>query len=578
MPSTRHCLLIVDDEPHVCDSVHDLLRREFRVLKANSAARGLPDHAGRGSAYRDVRPADAPDQRRRALDQGQVAVSACDSDAVHGICRVGVDHRRDQPRPYLSVPEKALAARGAARGCRQAAVEFDRLETVAIEREQLVAEVTQLKQRVSALETEVQRLTDLFLEQAAFHAFRSGPARIVTGNGPRRAVDRAGKKRIAGTDDSLTDMNSMGAERLVEAAGENGMEQTRHTLLIVDDEADVLDSLRHQFHRSYRVLTSVAGNEAIEILQTDDVEVILSDQRMPGMSGDQFLRQARQLKPDAIRMLFTGYADIQAVINAVNEGHIFRYILKPWDSAELEGIIRQGVEQYDLLAERRRLVTELQTANGQLVRANDELARAGQLKTAFIEVASHEFNTPITLVLGLTELLRLSNVKRPDQEHEILRQITASGRQLARLVTNMLTLLRAEDFRRTLERSPVNLVELIQKVLDQVRPFVLVRGLQIHADLNGDLGSFEIDADKISAVLINLLTNAIKFTPDGGAIELVARLSGDGDGRDPGRGPRRRPRARRHSSTCFSRSSRRSIPAAIPRATSASTSAGWASA
>src|SRR5262245_66156944 len=109
---------------------------------------------------------------------------------------------------------------------------------------------------------------------------------------------------------------------------------------------------------------------------------------MPGMSGDAFLSQARKLQPDAIRMLFTGYADIQAVINAVNEGHIFRYILKPWDTAELEGIIRQGIEQYDLLAERRRLIAELQAANARLVSANAELARAGRLKAAFIAAAS----------------------------------------------------------------------------------------------------------------------------------------------------------------------------------------------
>jgi signal transduction histidine kinase len=222
-------------------------------------------------------------------------------------------------------------------------------------------------------------------------------------------------------------------------------------------------------------------------------------------------------------MLFTGYADIQAVISAVNEGHIFRYILKPWDSAELEGIIRQGVEQYDLLAERRRLISELQSANAQLLAANEELARAGKLKTAFIEVASHEFNTPITLVLGLTELLRLSSIARPDQELEILRQITVSGRQLARLVTNMLTLLRAEDFRKTLKTSPVNLVELIQKVVDQVRPFLEARQIRIVTELDDEMGTFELDADKISAVLINLITNAIKFTPDGGTIELVAR-------------------------------------------------------
>jgi len=301
------------------------------------------------------------------------------------------------------------------------------------------------------------------------------------------------------------------------------MGQRQHTLLIVDDEPDVLDSLRHQFHRTYRVLTRTSGKEAVETLEADDVDLILSDQRMPGMTGDQLLRRARELKPDAIRMLFTGYADIQAVISAVNEGHIFRYILKPWDSAELEGIIRQGVEQYDLLAERRRLVAELQSTNAQLLSANFELARAGQLKTAFIEVASHEFNTPINLVLGLTELLKLSTTKRPDHDLEILRQITASGRQLARLVANMWTLLRAEDFRRTLETAPVNVVELIQKVIDQVRPFLEARQLRLVTELDDDLGPFELDADKISAVFVNLITNAIKFTPDGGTVELIAR-------------------------------------------------------
>ncbi len=303
------------------------------------------------------------------------------------------------------------------------------------------------------------------------------------------------------------------------------MGQKRHTLLIVDDEPDVLDSLRHQFHRTYRVLTKTSGMDAVETLTTDEVDLILSDQRMPGMTGDQLLKRARELKPEAIRMLFTGYADIQAVISAVNEGHIFRYILKPWDSAELEGIIRQGVDQYDLLAERRRLIAELQSTNAQLVTANQELARAGKLKTAFIEVASHEFNTPINLVLGFTELLKLSSVNRPDQEMEILRQITSSGRQLARLVTNMLTLLRAEDFRRTLKTEPVNLIELIQKAIDQVRPFLEARRLNLVTELDEDLGPFELDAEKISAVLINLITNAIKFTPDGGTIELVGRAA-----------------------------------------------------
>src|SRR5664279_2649694 len=99
---------------------------------------------------------------------------------------------------------------------------------------------------------------------------------------------------------------------------------TKHTLLIVDDEPDVLDSLRYLFHRTYRVLTAESGAAALEILRQNDVQVILSDQRMLGMTGDVLLGFARRLYPDAIRMIFTGYADLDSVVGAVNEGHIFR--------------------------------------------------------------------------------------------------------------------------------------------------------------------------------------------------------------------------------------------------------------
>jgi signal transduction histidine kinase len=300
----------------------------------------------------------------------------------------------------------------------------------------------------------------------------------------------------------------------------------RHTLLIVDDEVDVLESLRHLFHRAYRVLTASSGDQAVELLGQNEVHLILSDQRMPGMTGDAFLSEARRLQPDAIRMLFTGYADIQAVINAVNEGHIFRYILKPWDAAELEGVIRQAAEQYELLAERKRLIAELQQANARLQLANEELALAGQLKSAFIEVASHEFNTPITLVLGLSELLRLMNPDRNEQERAIVERISQSARQLAKLVTSTLTVMRADDFRRTLLVAPVELAPLLHHAVDQLLPFVQTRNLRLVDAVSDGLGVFEVDADKVDAAVVNLLTNAIKFTPDGNAITLTARPAG----------------------------------------------------
>ena len=307
------------------------------------------------------------------------------------------------------------------------------------------------------------------------------------------------------------------------------MTPRRHTLLIVDDEVDVLESLRHLFHRRYRVLTAPNAAEALELLAQNEVQLILSDQRMPGMTGDVFLGEARSLYPEAIRMMFTGYADIQAVVNAVNQGSIFRYIVKPWDTAELEGIIRQAAEQFDLLAERKLLIADLSAANGRLVEANRELAESNELKSAFIEVASHEFNTPITIVYGMSELLRLTNPDRQGTEREIIERLAGGARQLARLVATVLKMMRANDFRRTLDPAPVDLADLIRSVADQVGPFLEARQLVLRLDLDEALGTFEIDALKIRDVFTNLLTNAIKFTPDGGRITVSARLLGADD-------------------------------------------------
>ena len=162
-------------------------------------------------------------------------------------------------------------------------------------------------------------------------------------------------------------------------------EDRRHTIMAVDDEPAMLQSLRHLFAREYRVLTAEGGHAALELLGREDVHAILSDQRMPGMTGEAFLAQARGVRPDAVRILFTGYADIQAVVGAVNTGQIFRYVLKPFDPAELQGVVRQAVEHHDLVVDRRRLAEELRAARERLARVDAELREAVELKRALLE-------------------------------------------------------------------------------------------------------------------------------------------------------------------------------------------------
>src|SRR6266702_4252355 len=155
------------------------------------------------------------------------------------------------------------------------------------------------------------------------------------------------------------------------------MPRRRHVILVVDDEPDVVKSVQDLLRLEYRVLGATRAKAAMEIMRDEEVHVVMTDQRMPEMTGVEFLRQIRGDYPEAIRLLFTGYADIRAVIDAINQGNVYRYITKPWDPEELQSVIKQAAEQYDLLAERQRLLTELKTKN-------EELEKANALQQAFI--------------------------------------------------------------------------------------------------------------------------------------------------------------------------------------------------
>ncbi|HMB04570.1 MAG TPA: hybrid sensor histidine kinase/response regulator [Isosphaeraceae bacterium] len=299
------------------------------------------------------------------------------------------------------------------------------------------------------------------------------------------------------------------------------MNATRPTLLVIDDEPEVLRSVHDLLRLDYKVITCSSGAEAIRVLEgPGEIHVVMSDQRMPGMSGVEVLRQARELHPDAIRLIFTAYADIRAVIDAINQGHVYRYINKPWEPDELETIVRQAVEQHNLIVERDRLMAELQETNRRLVEAN-------RLKGAFIEVASHELNTPVAVVLGMTELWKMSLGENASPvQRGWLERIQGAGKRLASTVERMLKLLRADEFSHTLELREVALEPLVRGAVDEVAPFLRARDQHVELELDPALGSAEADPAKLADILANLLVNAVKFTPDGGTIRIAAGPDG----------------------------------------------------
>lgn len=122
---------------------------------------------------------------------------------------------------------------------------------------------------------------------------------------------------------------------------------SKHPLLIVDDEPDVLFSLKALLRHEFVLHTAESGEEALKILSQHPVHVIMTDQRMPGMTGVELLEQARRLYPTAIRIVFTGYADIKAVVEAINSAGLYRYITKPWDPDDLIDTLHAAAQRFE---------------------------------------------------------------------------------------------------------------------------------------------------------------------------------------------------------------------------------------
>lgn len=131
-------------------------------------------------------------------------------------------------------------------------------------------------------------------------------------------------------------------------------------ILYVDDEEQNLVSFKAAFRRQYNVFTAKGGKEGLEILKNNAIHLIITDQRMPEMTGVQFLEQAIAAYPDTIRIVLTGFSDTEAIVDAINTGRIFRYIQKPWDENELKLTIESARQMMELQLQNKRLVEELQ--------------------------------------------------------------------------------------------------------------------------------------------------------------------------------------------------------------------------
>ncbi|HSF55389.1 MAG TPA: response regulator [Algoriphagus sp.] len=137
-------------------------------------------------------------------------------------------------------------------------------------------------------------------------------------------------------------------------------------ILYVDDEENNLQAFKATFRRDYKIFLAISAKDGEEILSREDIDIIITDQRMPEKTGVEFLESIIPIHPKPIRLLLTGYTDIQAVIDAINKGQVYHYLTKPWEEDYLRTVIKNAFEVYALRRENERLTSALLKANEQL--------------------------------------------------------------------------------------------------------------------------------------------------------------------------------------------------------------------
>ncbi len=270
------------------------------------------------------------------------------------------------------------------------------------------------------------------------------------------------------------------------------MHEDKINLLYLDDEENNLQSFKASFRKDYKIFTTTSIQEAERILETESIQIVLADQRMPEMTGVEFFEKIRQIYPDPMRILITGYSDIMNAIDAINKGEVFRFIDKPWDYKLVQNAIIQAFEIY-------KTRSDLRIRNIQLEKAYEELDK-------FIYSASHDLRAPLMSIQGIVNLALIK--KDVKEQNEYLGLIDQCVRKLDNFIINIIDYYKNSRGETTI--IEINLRDLINEITDTVRFLPGYENIDTSIQIQEDT-VFKTDPVKMRIILNNLISNAIKY-------------------------------------------------------------------
>lgn len=327
----------------------------------------------------------------------------------------------------------------------------------------------------------------------------------------------------------------------------NEYESFKYSILYVDDEEINLRVFRATFEDEFKVFTAINGEQGLSIFQDNKIDLIITDQRMPEMTGVEFLKKIIDLNPEPNRILLTGFSDFEALSSAVNEGKIYQYINKPWDESELKPVIYQALEAYYIKKENQMLTKALKEKNDLLEReinhknevmnqlrqseqelrtAKEKAEESDKLKTSFLNNMSHEIRTPLNGIVGFSELLCDEDLQQEDRK-VFYAYIERNSRDLTEIISKVVLLSQLES---GMEKLILEVTDGKKILLDVFNEFAQLFSsprlrFQFHYLMPENETTLIVDKCKIREIAFQLLENASKFTDEGHINMIISKVA-----------------------------------------------------
>lgn len=292
------------------------------------------------------------------------------------------------------------------------------------------------------------------------------------------------------------------------------MDSILDPILLVDDEKDNLQALQRLLRGLFEITICSSPVEALRLMGTKEFHVIVSDQRMPQMTGVELLERAQKISPQSTRILLTGYTDIESVIDAINRGHIYRYIAKPWDPEELKITLKQANESY-------RLRKEVEEKNKALEKSLVELSLLDKAKARFLSLISHELNTPLTVLQSFMSLLSQSQAELSKDLQKSVSALSKAVHRFSEIISEVLTYTKLESSG-NLKLQKTSVDTEIPKIISSLQSEANEKKISFSYKSDG-VSEAPLDWEKMGLALNRILTAVLMRTSPQTEILLNAK-------------------------------------------------------